>query len=181
MDNGSPWGDPQTRYYTRFEIWLLRLDIQPLHGRPRHPQTQGKDERFHRTLDEELLRHECFEALGPSQVTFDGYRQIYNWERPHQAIGMEVPGQRYRPSNRRLPAKIPEIEYPAGVVVRKVQDLGCIHFQGREYWVPKAFKGERVALIPTERHGELGVFFGSHRIGTVDLKYLFENEDTADS
>ena len=172
MDNGPPWGDPQTRHTTRFEIWLLRLDIRPLHGRPRHPQTQGKEERFHRTLNEELLRHERFESLGPSQGIFDDYRQIYNWERPHQALGMDVPGQRYRSSDRQFPERLPDIEYPAGTVVRKVQALGRVHFRGREYRVPKAFRGERVAITPTENDGELGIFFGRHRIGTADLAYL---------
>src|SRR3984893_8234164 len=56
MDNGSPWGDEGGQPYTAFTVWLLRLDVAVSHGRPYHPQTQGKDERFHRTLRAEVLR-----------------------------------------------------------------------------------------------------------------------------
>lgn len=58
MDNGAPWGDPES--YTRFELWLMRLGIKVSHSRPYHPQTQGKDERFHRTLKAEILQGQAF-------------------------------------------------------------------------------------------------------------------------
>ena len=63
MDNGAPWGDDPDTPFTALTVWLLRLGIPVSHGRPRHPQTQGKDERFHRTLKDELLRYEFFSDL----------------------------------------------------------------------------------------------------------------------
>ena len=174
-DNGSPWGDSQRRYRTRFEIWLMRLQVRPLHGRPLHPQTQGKEERFHRTLQEELLSKQEHASLRLWQESFDAYRQIYNTERPHEALGMQVPAERYRPSARPWPSRLPEMEYPTGAVVRKVQRMGCIYFRGQVFrCVQKAYRGERVALQESERDGEWAVCFGPYRIGVIDLKYPVE-------
>jgi len=172
MDNGPPWRDPRSQALTRLDVWLMKLDVLVIHGRPRHPQTQGKDERFHRTLDDDLLKRERFDELEDCQRGFDAYRQIYNWERPHEALGMDVPADHYRESERRLPLRITGPEYGAGSVVRRVQAKGWLSFRGREYRVSKAFQGERVCLEHTDVVGELGIYFGRHRIGTIDLKYL---------
>ncbi len=66
MDNGSPWGS-SGRNYTRLAVWLMRLGIKVSHSRPYHPQTQGKDERFHRSLKEELLKRVHFIDLEHAQ------------------------------------------------------------------------------------------------------------------
>ena len=78
-DNGPPWGRADAaswpeRYFTELEVWLLRLGVGLCHGRPHHPQTQGKDERFHRTLKAEVLRYESFHDLTASQKRFDQWR-----------------------------------------------------------------------------------------------------------
>jgi transposase InsO family protein len=77
MDNGAPWGDRE-HPYTGLSLWLIRLGIRVSHGRPYHPQTQGKDERFHRTLKFELLRHYNFTGLEHCQREFDRFRDRYN-------------------------------------------------------------------------------------------------------
>ena len=86
VDNGSPWGDGPNTPYTPLGVWLLRLGIGLSHSRPYHPQTLGKDERFHRTLKAELLGGPPFGDLGHCQRAFDRWRIVYNWERPHQAL-----------------------------------------------------------------------------------------------
>src|SRR5919206_1923662 len=86
-DNGAPWGGSGAQGYTAFEVWLLRLGIPLHHGRPYHPQTQGKDERFHRSLDVEVLQLHRFADLPLCQTAFDTWRQVYNTERPHEALG----------------------------------------------------------------------------------------------
>ena len=78
MDNGSPWGHDQDHPYTPFTVWLLRLGIGVSHGRPYHPQTQGKDERFHRTMTVEVLQGSSFTDLAHCQRAFDLWRDIYN-------------------------------------------------------------------------------------------------------
>ena len=103
MDNGSPWGDAGAQPFTLFTAWLIRLGIRVSHGRPYHPQTQGKDERFHRTLKAEVLDRNSFCDLAECQCAFDAWRQIYNHHRPHEALGLEPPGTRYRLSPRSFP------------------------------------------------------------------------------
>lgn len=104
-DNGTPWGDAMG-FFTKFEVWLLRLGVNVSHGRPSHPQTQGKEERFHRTLKAEVLsRTTEWRDLEHCQASFQTWRQIYNHERPHEALGGAVPVSRYRVSERAMPEK----------------------------------------------------------------------------
>lgn len=175
MDNGSPWGNTPEQRFTPLGVWLLRLDVRVLHGRPRHPQTQGKEERFHRTLQAELLDQEHFADRAACQQGFVRFRRDYNEVRPHEALAMEVPASRYQSSPRPMPQRVRIVHYAAGEVVRRVQQGGRLSFRGRTYRVPKAFRGCDVALRPTQLNGELGVYFGRHRIGTIDLKYLISD------
>lgn len=169
MDNGAPWGDAGDQPYTSLTVWLLRLGVGVLHGRPYHPQTQGKEERLHRTLKAEVALSRLRD-LADCQRAFDRWRAVYNHERPHQALGMEPPAWRYRPSERSFPETLPAIAYDVGAIVRKVCDDGYIHFQGRHWRVGKPFRGERLALRPTRQDGELAVYFGTWRIACLDLR-----------
>lgn len=169
VDNGSPWGSDQEHVYTRLTVWMLRMRVRVIHGRPFHPQTQGKEERFNRTLQAELLRYEHFEDLGHCQRRFDCWRDIYNQERPHEALGMAVPASRYRPSQRKFPEEIPPIEYAPGDEVRKVQKGGWISYRGQIYRICKAFTGYPVALRNTAEDGLLNVVFCNHTIAKIDL------------
>jgi transposase InsO family protein len=171
MDNGSPWGNDWVHVYTPFVAWLLRLEIRVLHGRPRHPQTQGKLERTNRTLDDEFLKAhpEGFENRARVQPGLDRWRWIFCHERPHEALGMQVPASRYRPSTRAFPSTLPPIEYGVEDDVRKVQDGGRITYRGREWRLPKAFKGFPVALRPTQDDGKVAAYFCQQRIAELDL------------
>ena len=175
-DNGSPWGSDLEHPHTKLTAWLMRLGIRVIHGRPFHPQTQGKDERFHRTLQAELLRYETFADLAHCQEAFDGWREMYNHERPHEALGMEVPASRYRISERAFPETLPAIEYGPGEIVRKVCNAGHVYYRGKSFRVGKAFDGYPVALRPAATKGRMEVYFCAWRIATIDLK---ENETHA--
>ena len=105
MDNGAPWGSDHDHPFTAFSLWLIRLGIRVAHGRAYHPQTQGKDERFHRTLKFEVLRHFNFTTLAHCQREFEHFRERYNLVRPHDALGLATPASRYRPS----PIPFPEL------------------------------------------------------------------------
>ncbi|HZY85413.1 MAG TPA: IS481 family transposase [Gemmataceae bacterium] len=170
MDNGSPWGDDGDNPYTTLTVWLLRLGIGISHGRAYHPQTQGKDERFHRTLNAELLTRRTFGSVASCQAPFDTFRQLYNHERPHEALAMAVPASRYQPSPRALPAELPPIVYDTTDVVRKVQEGGWFSYRGGDYRLSVAFRGYPIALRVTGQEGELGVWFCGHRVGTLDLR-----------
>jgi transposase InsO family protein len=170
-DNGSPWGSRGRYYYTGLGVWLLRLGIGLSHSRPYHPQTQGKDERFHRTLEVEVLRYQLGTTLLQWQQHFDHWRVVYNTERPHEALSLAVPASRYQPSHRRYPELLPAIEYGPADMVRKVRRFGHIKYEGREYHVGSAFYGLHVALRPTTIDGLFDVYFCHHKIGKLDLTH----------
>lgn len=170
MDNGAPWGNDLEHRHTPLTAWLLRLGVKVSHSRPYHPQTQGKDERFHRTLDVDLLRWHNFRDMEHVQKHFDDYRHVYNRQRPHQALDFEVPASRYRVSIRDFPEQLPPIEYDLGDIVRKVDPKGHLRYHSRTYTVGKAFHGYPVALRPTTEEGVLNVFFCHQNIGRIDLR-----------
>lgn len=171
VDNGSPWGscstDPDARY-TALAVWLMRIGITVVHSRPYHPQTLGKDERFHRTLKAEVLQYCSQLSIADCQKRFDEWRNIYNYERPHESLLMEVPGSRYRFSNRSYTEELPSIEYGPDDTVRKVYQ-GRVSFQCRRFRIGKAFNGEYIALRPTHTDGVYDVMFSIHKIDEIDL------------
>jgi len=104
------------------------------------------------------------------QRACDRWREVYNFERPHEALGQDVPASRYRPSPRPMPDRVPVPEYDAHEVVRTVSSTKAyVSFKGRSWKVPKAFHGERVAIRPLDRDGRWGVFFAAHSIAVIDL------------
>lgn len=168
-DNGPPWGDTGSGGLSRLEVWWLRLGIAVSHGRPRHPQTQGKVERLHRTLVADLLQPYRFADLATCQQALEQWRQAYNTQRPHEALDFAVPASRYQPSPRPLPATLPEVVYRPEDVVRRVMQPGYISYRARRYWVGRALEGEDVALRPTVQDGLLDVYFIQQWICTIDL------------
>jgi transposase InsO family protein len=170
VDNGTPWGGSAGQRWTRFGVWLLKLGIDLIHSRPYHPQSRGKNERFHRTLKAEVFAMNRFADLRDVQRALDDWRPVYNLDRPHQALGQDVPASRYRPSTRSMPSRLPAVAYDTGQIVRTVSSTkGYISFKGQPWKVPDAFCGERVAIRPIDQHDLFGVFFASHRIATIDL------------
>jgi len=171
MDNGAPWGDAEDQPWTKLTVWLLRLGVGVSHGRAYHPQTQGKDERFHRTLKAELLRDRSFRHVADCQRAFDPWRETYNQDRPHEALALAVPSSRYRVSGRGFPEQMPAVEYGPGIEVRKAQQGdGRLKFAGRELRVGKAFRGEWIGFRATNRDGVFEVYYCAQCLGEVDLK-----------
>ena len=175
MDNGSPWGDDGTHRLPRLTAALVQLGIRISHSRPYHPQTQGKDERFHRTLDEELLRWTAFRDLNEVQRAFNRWRDRYNLERPHEALGMATPDSQYQVSSRPLPTMPPPVEYGASDDVRKVDTYGYISFRGMKARVGRGCGGLLVAVRPTVNDGVFDVYFCHHRVVQIDLHDPIEN------
>ena len=170
VDNGTPWGDPSGERWTRFSVWLLKLGINIIHSRPYHPQSRGKNERFHRTLAAEVFALRRFRDLAETQRAFDAWREVYNYERPHEALGQEVPASRYQPSSRSMPDRLPTPEYDSHEIVRAVSTTKAyVNFKGRSWKVPQAFCGERLAIRPISNDGLYGVFFAAYQVATIDL------------
>ena len=169
MDNGSPWGDRDLPF-TGLSLWLIRLGIRVTHGRPYHPQTQGKDERFHRTLMAEVIGRRAFADLAECQRRFDQWRVVYNTQRPHEALALATPAARYRPSERCFPEKIEPFDYGPGAIVRRVDEGGWLSFRNRPIKLGRAFAYRRVALRPTDQEGCFDVMFCAHQVGALDLR-----------
>jgi len=170
VDNGGPWGDSSGQRWTRLGVWLLKLGVAVLHSRPYHPQSRGKNERFHRTLKAEVFAFQRFRNLTEVQCAFDAWRTVYNHDRPHEALDQEVPASRYRPSTRAMPDRLPQVEYDECEIVRTVPTTkDYISFKGRLWKVPQAFRGERVAIRALSTDGQYGIFFGAHQIANIDL------------
>lgn len=167
MDNGDCWGASSSWSPTAFEAWLMKLGIEPIHGKPFHPQTQGKVERFHLTAKLEMGT----KLFGPDiQETRRACREFvnrYNWMRPHDALAGATPATRYTPLPRPRPDKLPEPQPLPGDLCRKVNANACITYKSTEYKVGRGLIGEHVHLREQE-HG-LRIFFAN-----FPLAYLSE-------
>ena len=141
-----------------------------IHSRPFHPQTLGKGERFHRTFKAEVGQYCLGLSLEQCQQRFDTWRNVYNFQRPHEALAMQVPAERYQPSNWQYKEPLPPIDYGPDVQVRKVQHGGWISYQGKQCSVPKAFYGERVAVRPTGTDGLYDICFRNQKIAQLNVK-----------
>lgn len=169
-DNGGPWGASHPGALTWLEAWLIRLGIAVLHGRPRHPQTQGKVERWHRTIGIDVFQFGVFRNLAETQQALDRFRHVYNTERPHQALAMAVPASRYQPSPRPYPAILPAIVYDTDDTVCRVHPSGTISFRGQLAYVGEALRGLPVGVRPTTVDGVFTVRFCAQEIRTIDLR-----------
>jgi transposase InsO family protein len=170
VDNGGPWSRDENHEYTALTVWLLHVGVAVSHSRPYHPQTVGKDERFHRTLKEELLEGRQWLNREQLQKAFDEWRPEYNFRRPHEALGLEAPISRYRPSLRAFPETLPPMEYPDGIEVRRVQQDGVMYFKGREILIGRPFRGYPVGLRPTSEDGVYEVLFRHFVVAQINLK-----------
>jgi len=171
-DNGNPWGmsgvNKNEGRITKLEKWLMKLDVRMIHGRPYHPQTQGKLERYHRTLKLELISKKRFINIQHSQKHFKEWKHKYNHYRPHESLNQGVPANRYAPSQRCYKEKLLKPEYLDSDAKRKVDEKGTISFKGNNIRVGKALYGEYVALRP-KNNREYSIYFMWKEIKTIHL------------
>ena len=126
--------------------------------------------RFHRTVKTEIAQYCIGLSIAQCQRKFDTWLTVYNFQRPHEALNMKVQAERYSPSSQQYRENLSPIEYSPDDQLRKVQQGGWISYQGKEFAVPKAFCGERVAVRPTETDGLFDVYFCNQRIAALHVK-----------
>lgn len=169
-DNGNPWGTQQSTGFSRFEVKLMELGILVLHGRIRHPQTQGKQERFNGSFTRECLKLNTFENQVDAARKFEEYRIFYNTKRPHQALDMLVPEKIYQPSPLKYPEKTEDWEYPQECIVHSVKSSGYITIKGQGYFLSEAFGDKEIAFRESAKGSNfINLYFRQFQIGQIDI------------
>ena len=170
-DNGAPFAGIGLGRLSALSVWWIKLGILPVRGRPHHPQDNGRHERMHRTLKAETTRPPASENQG-QQERFDAFRQEYNNERPHEALGQRPPIRIYKVSSRPYPTRIPDVDYPGFYEVRKVGSGGVFAWKSQRVFVGFPLIGEHIGLREIE-DGLWRVYFADVELGVVselDLK-----------
>lgn len=146
-DNGAQFAGFR-QGYTQFEKWLMNHDILPIHGRIKHPQTQGKIERFHRTMNQELLKYYIPRDIADAERVFNNFRNSYNNERPHEALGMKCPSEIYIPSEREYHDQVKKYEYSGKYHVIKVNNWGYVRFDRWQIYLSETMISEHIEFRP---------------------------------
>lgn len=165
-DNGAPFSSRALGGLSQLAVWWLRLGIRLERTRPRHPQDNGAHERMHRTLKAEATR--------PARVTpqlqqraFETFRQIYNEERPHEALGQRPPARSYARSERRMPRRLVDYQYPEGFLLRRISQHGQIKWHRKQYFVSETLRRQTVGLQLNEV-GSWDLYFGPVHLAELD-------------
>lgn len=169
-DNGAPFSTLAPGGLSRLAIWWIRLGIRPERIMPGRPEQNGRHERMHRTLKAETAKPPR-RSFGSQQRAFDRFQAEYNEERPHEALGQEVPASLYRPSLRQYPDQLPEPEYPRHYETRLAYPNGVITFGSTQWWVSGCLGRQLIGLEPCE-DGQWRVYFAWVPIGVLDMTRL---------
>ncbi len=169
MDHGTPWWSTTSGYgLTWVSVALIKQGIRLSWSGISHPQTQGKVERFHRSLKAAIKHQGGVSKWDQWQETLNEYRTHYNEKRPHEALQMRPPASRYVPSSRQYQQKPPAWEYPEGAIVRRLSTQGCLQWNNRYYFVCEAMAHESVAIW--ELDGKLLVQFRQLYVREINLR-----------
>lgn len=174
-DNGPPFSTLAPGGLSRLAVWWIRLGIRPERIMPGRPDQNGRHERMHSTLKAETAKppRSSFTA---QQRAFDRFQLEYNDERPHEALGQQVPASLYRPSLRSYPGYLPQVEYPPHFETRVAYPNGVISFGATQWYTSVCLAGERIGLEPSDE-GRWRVHFGWVPIGVLDPKRASERRD----
>lgn len=166
-DNGPPFASTGLGGLSRLSVWLIRLGVRPERIQPGHPEQNGRHERLHRTLKSQTAAPP--RATGRAQQrAFDRFRNEYNHERPHEALGMRTPASVYQASARRFPDRLPQLDYDARWLVRSVTQHGDTQLFSRRIFLSEALAGERIAFEQAD--GGWRVWFGPLELAWLEEK-----------
>jgi putative transposase len=144
-DNGGPFATKAIAGLSRLNVWWTQLGIKHDRIAPGRPDQNGSHERMHLTLKQETVVPPALDGEA-QQGRFDAFRSEFDFERPHEALGMQTPGSLYTRSPRELPERLPEPEYPAHCVIRQVRANGILYFRDRSIFLSELLIGQLIAL-----------------------------------
>jgi transposase InsO family protein len=170
-DNGSPFGSRGPGGLTKLSAWWVKLGVTPHFIHPASPQENGRHERMHRTLKAQTSAPPAANAP-EQQARFDMFREHYNQERPHEALGQRPPAAAYAQSPRAMPAGEEDPWYDADHQVRRVRRNGEIKWKGEFVFIGEALVNELVGVAELET-GDHVVRFCDLDIGLIDRHGLF--------
>lgn len=171
-DNGSPFASRAPAGLSQLSMLWLRLGIRHERIEPGQPQQNGRHERMHRTLKQETASPPE-RNLRRQQIAFLHFQKEYNHIRPHEALQYETPASRYVGSERRYPARLPELQYPKHAELRRVSHHGDVKLHGQQMFVSSLLAWEVVGLVEMEQNPDwLEVYYGPLLIGWMDMKRL---------
>ena len=169
MDHGPPWFSTMNEHgLTWVSVWLLKQGVVLRYSGVGHPQTQGKVERFHQTLKACTRHRGAPGSMGEWQHWAMEFRHEYNYERPHEALGMKTPSEVYKAVNLRPYQEPPrEWEYTGGVV-KRLNTQGMLYYRQQRYFVSEALATEWVRI--DELEGQLLVTFRHMTVREIDVR-----------
>ena len=165
-DNGPPFASLTTGGLSQLSAWWVRLGIRPERIRPAKPSENGRHERMHRSLKEAVISPPS-SNLATQQQRFDAFVEEFNWQRSHEALGRLTPGSVHHVSPRPYPARLPDIAYDSGVVVRRVRQNGEFRWRGRLIYLSQVLAQEPVALIACDNDC-FEIRYSFHLLGVLD-------------
>ena len=167
-DNGAQFAGFR-QGYTQFEKWLMNHDVLPIHGRIKHPQTQGKIERFHRAMKQEVLNHYTPYNITDAERVLNEWRNCYNNERPHEALGMRCPSDIYVPSEREYRDNVEKYEYSGKYHVIKVNSWGYVRFDRWQIYLSETMIDEYIEFRPNPNGDTFIACYRNFAIGEFDV------------
>jgi len=165
-DNGAPFASLAIGGVSELSKWWIKLGIRPERIKPGKPSQNGRHERMHRTLKQDVPPQPTHRR---QQNRFDLFLEQYNGQRSHEALGRKTPASVYQVSPRPYPGKIPPIEYALGTTVRRVRYNGEIKWGGDLIYISQVLAQEPLGLKQIEDE-KWEVRYSFHLLGTLDQR-----------
>lgn len=170
-DNGPPFASTAAGGLSRMAVLLIKSGVTPERIEPGKPEQNGRHERMHLTLKQDTCTPPAA-TLAEQVERFRAFREVYNNERPHEALEQKPPISRYQLSPRTYDGKLREPDYPAQARVRRVRQNGTIKWHSEELFVSSALIGEPIALYEIDDQLHL-LKYADVTLGTLNGKEGF--------
>ena len=165
-DNGPPFATIGAGGLSKLAVWWIKLGIKPERIEPGKPEQNGRNERMHETLKQDVADPPAA-SWRAQQVRLERFRRKYNEERPHEALGQKTPASFYQASSRSYPCRLREPEYDAASDVRRVRRNGAVKWAGDLIFISEALPGEPVGITETIS-GDWRIRYGEVELGYID-------------